>query len=67
LVDFRFIASHFLLEDGGQRRSGVFGINVDAPGQQRLLADISSHEIKSALHFQMRVRFNLLGNNFAED
>ncbi len=67
LVDVRFIAANFLLEDGGQRSSGVFGIDVDAPGQHCLLANVSPRQIKAALHLQMRLRFNLLGQEFTED
>ena len=66
LVDLRLIAANLLLKDGGQRGSGVFGIDVDAPGQQSLLADISSCEIETALDFQVSMRFDLLREEFAE-
>ena len=67
LVDFRLIAANLLLKDGGQRGSSVFGIHVDAPGQQSLLADVSSCEVETALDFQVGMRFDLLREKFAQD
>src|SRR5208282_1244859 len=67
LIDSGLVASNLLLEDGGQSGAGVFRINVDATGQHGLLADIGSRQIEAALDFQMSLRFDLLGQKFAED
>jgi hypothetical protein len=54
------IGARILLEDRGQRRARVFGIQVDSPGQNRLLADVGPGQVEASLHFQMSARLDLL-------
>jgi hypothetical protein len=56
-----------LLQDCGQRGPGVFGINVNTPGENALVGDVSSAEIKAALDWKMSFAFDLLGDKFSED
>ena len=54
------------MQDRGQRRSGIFDVGVNAAGEQRLLADVTSGEIEAALDAQMGARFQMLRQNFSE-
>ena len=60
LIDFRLITPRVLLENRGQRSAGVFGIDVDASGQHRLLTNVSSGQVEAPFHLQIGVRFDLL-------
>ena len=46
-------SNRLLLQDGGQRGAGIFGIDVNASSKNCLLANIGAGEIKAALHGQM--------------
>ena len=43
------IARRLLLQHGRQRRTGVFGIDIDAAGENGLLADVGAGEIETAV------------------
>ncbi len=50
--DCRRIAFDGIVQDRGQRRAGIFDVGVNAVGEQRLLADVTSGEIETALDAQ---------------
>src|SRR5690348_17725595 len=56
-----------LLEDGGEGGAGVLGVNINSARQHGLLADVGAGQIEAALHLEVSLRLNLLGNQFAED
>ncbi len=62
-----------LLEDGGERGSGVLDVGVDAAGDEGLLADVAAGEVEAAVDFSVGLAFgcvdgfDLLGEEFAED
>ena len=61
------IAIERLLENGGEGGAGVFDVGIDAPGDQGLVADVAAGEIEAALDLEMRLGFDFLGEQFAED
>src|SRR5262249_22299049 len=48
--DLLVIGERFFFQNCSERRSGVFHLHVDAPGQERLVAYVSSREIETANH-----------------
>ena len=56
-----------MLQDRRQCGACVFGINVDASGENALVCDVSSAEIKPPLDREMSLVFDLLRDEFAED
>jgi len=60
------IARNLLFQDGGERSAGVFGIDIDASCQHRLLADISSCQIEASFDFYLRARFHHLSEKFTQ-
>ena len=61
------IAGRLRLQDRGQCRAGVFGIDVDASAENGLVADVAACEVKASFHRQMSFVFDLLGDDFAEN
>src|SRR5882724_2883509 len=66
-IDFLLVAAGRLFEHGSEGRAGVFGIEIDASSQDRLMADESTREIETALDFQMSTRFDDLREHLAEN
>ena len=66
-VDVFFAAGRILFEDGGQGGAGVFRVDVDASAEDRLVADVAAGQVETALHREMGLVFDLLGNEFAQD
>ena len=56
-----------MLENRGQSGARVFGINVDASGENALVGDVCSAEIETSLDRKMSFVFDLLGDEFSED
>ncbi len=54
-------------ENRGQGGAGVFGIDIDAAAENRLLADVCARQVEAALDRQVGLVFDLLGEDFAED
>ena len=55
------------LQDRCERRARVLGIEIDAPAQDRLMADVAPGQVKAPLDRQARFRFQVLGDQLAED
>src|SRR5579871_183929 len=66
LIDRALVSDGFLFQDGRYSRSRVFGIHIDSSRQHCLLADVSACEIEAPFYFQLRVRFDLLRHNLAQ-
>src|SRR3984885_863593 len=66
LIHSSAITGDFLFQDGRERGAGVFGIDIYAPRQHGLLADVSSGQIEAAVDFQQRARLDHLSEKFAE-
>ena len=54
-------------EHGGQRRACVFGVNVDIPGDHRLLGQERAAEIELAADMSVQAILEMLGHDFSED
>src|ERR1700722_7486554 len=54
-------------QDCSQGCAGVFGIDINAPSEYGLLADIGASEIEAGFDGKMGFGFNLLGDDFSED
>ena len=67
IVNGLAIGTRRLLEDRGQRGAGVFGIDVDASGENALVGDVGAAEIEAALDGELGLVFDLLGDDFSED
>ena len=67
VVNLFGIAGRLRFQNRGQCGAGVFGIDIDAAAENRLLADVGSRQIEAALNRQMGFVFDLLGDDFAED
>src|SRR5215469_13842836 len=61
------VAGYGLLENCRQSGARVFGIDIDASGEHRLLTNVGSCQVKAPLDFKISARFDLLRNQFAED
>ena len=61
------IAIERLLENGSERGPRILRINIDASGQNPLMRNVSSTQIKSALDRKMSFIFDLLRDEFPED
>ena len=55
-----------VVQDGGECGASVFDVSVNASREQGLLADEAASKIKTPLDVQVRARFEMLGENFAE-
>ena len=60
IVDVRRRALGFLVQHGGQRRAGVFDIEVKIPGKQRFMDQQGAPEIRLANHRDAGPRFDVL-------
>jgi len=67
VVDLLRIAVYRLLENSGERCSGVFDIGVDASGDEGLVADVGPGEIEAALDREVGLGFDFLREKLAED
>jgi hypothetical protein len=67
LINIAVVSAWRLFENSGQRRSRIFRINIDSSGENRLLANKSSSQIKTALHCKMRASFNNLSEEFSQN
>jgi hypothetical protein len=54
-------------QNGGERRSSVFGIDIDAPAEDCLMANIAARKVETAFYQQVSFVFDLLRDDFAED
>src|SRR5882672_2864734 len=62
-----WVLERFFLEHRGERRSGVFGINVDVSGDHGLLCQERAAEPQSATHVSVEAVFEVLGDDFSQD
>src|SRR5208337_1649303 len=67
LINFSPASFGVSLQNCAQSRAGIFRVNVDAPRQHGLMADIRSGKIKASLHLETSLSFNLLCDEFAEN
>src|ERR1700686_4948058 len=56
----RGIVLRRFIQDRGESRAGIFGIKVDFPGNERLMAEQGATEVDAPFHTQRRMRLNLL-------
>ncbi len=61
------IGMELLFQDGRECCAGVFGIDINAPGENPLMGNVSSAEIESALHRKMSFILDLLRDEFAKN
>src|ERR1700735_4904093 len=62
----RSVLSRLLFENRGERGCGVFRIDIDSSGENRLLANESSGQIKPAFDGEMSSGLDDLGEEFSE-
>src|ERR1700739_3788037 len=67
LVNVLLVSTGLLFEDCSESGARVCRIPVNPSCQDGLLADVGSGEIKATLHLQIRVRFDLLRDELAEN
>ena len=60
------IGIRLLFQDRGERGASVFGIDVDVPGENALMRDVSSAQVKAAFHRKMSL-FSIAAQLLAED
>src|SRR5579863_5559967 len=63
-IDLGRVALRLLLEN---RRARVLRVNIDAPRENRLVADVAAREVEAPLNEEVGARFQMLGNQFAEN
>ena len=56
-----------LFQNCRERGAGVFGVDVDASGENALMRDVSSAKIEPALNRKVSLVLDLLCDEFAED
>src|SRR5882672_7822092 len=66
-IDLRLVAARRFFENRGEGRTGVFGIEIDSSGQDRLMTYESARQIEAALDFEMSARFDDLREHLAEN
>ena len=66
-INFLLVATRLLFENRSQGRARVFRINVDSSGEDCLLADKCSSQVKTALHSHVVAGFDALSEQLSED
>ena len=67
IVDVAWVAAGGFVEDGGEGRAGVFDVEVEVAGEERLLAEERAAEIGFAFDVDAGARFDVLGEELGED
>lgn len=55
------------MEDGGQRRAGVFRIEIDLSRHERLMSQQGPAKIQFPLHLPAQTPFEMLGGDFPQE
>ena len=66
-IHVELVTARLLLQHRSQRRSCVFGINVNAPGKNRLLANKCSRQIEAPLHRKVSLSFDDLSEQLSQN
>ena len=56
-----------MFQDGGERGAGVFGVDIDATAEDRLVTDIAACEIEASLDGKASLVFDLLCDKLAKN
>src|SRR5439155_20499745 len=67
IINSLFVRGWTCFQDRSQRGSGVFGIDIDAAGQNALMRNVGPAQIKTPLDGKMSFVFDLLRDDFAEN
>jgi len=66
-VNIARVAARRFVEDGGQGGAGVFDIEIEIAGEERLLAQERAAEIGLAIDMYSGARFDVLGEKLGEN
>jgi len=66
IVDVVWVAAGRFVEDCGEGRAGVFDVEIEVAGEERLLAKERAAEIGFAVDVNAGARFDVLGEKLSE-